>query len=253
MKTLKNIPFGVLLRNDVTGLKSDGSDTNPLRPHAVADGGKLLAMANYAGRWEAPWWRELPNLWYPPGMGKMTEQCNVATWEKAEETQGDISSPSWSSSLKVEEELNPREGIFSRKASVSHLDCKRCVETLPCCQIDLPTSLGKCPRLLLVTSQPEWRCDKNNAREGSRKVWIDPTYIYCRKTRKEICGEQPMMFLKVAYCFDHWTCLLNAVLLNNNNNYTATYFLKHTRHALPILLIRKLRQSELSNSLTFAQ
>lgn len=166
---------------------------------------------------------------------------------------GDISSPSWSSRPKVEEGLNPREGIFSRKASASHLDCERCVETLPCCQIGLPAFLGKCPRLLLVTSQPEWGCDKNNAREGSRKVWIDPTYIYCRKTRKEICGEQPMMFLKVAYCFDHWTCLLNAVLLNNNNNYTATYFLKHTRHALPILLMRKLRQSELSNSLTFAR
>lgn len=60
------------------------------------------------------------------------------------------------------------------------------------------------------------------------------------------------MFLRVACCFDHWTCLLNAVLLNNNSNYTATYFLKHTQQALSILLMRKLRQSELSNSLTFA-
>ena len=68
----------------------------------------------------------------------------------------------------------------------------------------------------------------------------------------DIGGDQPVMFLKVAYCFDHWTCLLNAVLLNNISNYMVTYFLKYTQHALPILLMRKLRQTELSNSLTFA-
>lgn len=31
-------------------------------------------------------------------------------------------------------------------------------------------------------------------------------------------GEEQSATIKVVYCFDHWTCLLNAVLLNNNSN-----------------------------------
>ena len=105
---------------------------------------------------------------------------------------GDVSSPSQSSSPKVEEGVNPRECIFSRKASISHLGCKSHAETLPCCQIGLPITLGKRPSLSFVTSQPEWGCDKNNAGEGSRKVWIDPTYLCCGITRKGICRMIPV-------------------------------------------------------------
>lgn len=93
---------------------------------------------------------------------------------------------------KLRKRLNPRDCVFSRKASLSHPDCKRCVETLLHCQIGLPISLGKFPRFLLVTRQPEWGCDKNNARDGSRKVWVVPIYLCCGKTRKEICRMTPL-------------------------------------------------------------
>lgn len=180
----------MFLRNDGIGLNSDGSDTNPPRLHAVAEGDKLTAMANHTGRWEAHWRRQLPNLRYPPGMGKMPGQCNVATREKAEETQGGcflsiliFQSKSWGRS-------EPRRVHIFKKSI--HLGCKSHAEILPCCQIGLPISLGKRPSLLLVTTQPEWGCEKNNAGEGSRKVRIDPTYLRCGITRKEICRVTPV-------------------------------------------------------------
>jgi len=55
VKMMENGSSGVLSGNEVVGLNSEGSDTNPLRPHAVVDGGKPTVMANHAGRWEVHW------------------------------------------------------------------------------------------------------------------------------------------------------------------------------------------------------